>query len=247
MSTETRRSWSIVVPTIGRPSLWALLDSSAASPSPGSPCPAVVVVDDRPALDELGRRTRRPGTGVTVLHSGGRGPAAARNVGWRATATDWVAFLDDDVVVSENWLADLAADLDQPAPGGRRSGPDHRAVAGGPPPHRLGAGHRRAGDGAVDHRGHGVPRRRPAPGRRVRRAVSPGLPRGRRPGAAGLDAGYGLVQGERRTTHPVRPAGWWASLRQQRGNADDVLMGRVHGRDWRRRAEAPLGRRPSTC
>ena len=28
MSTETRgASWSIVVPTIGRPSLWALLDS----------------------------------------------------------------------------------------------------------------------------------------------------------------------------------------------------------------------------
>jgi HAD superfamily hydrolase (TIGR01662 family) len=59
-----------------------------------------------------------------------------------------------------------------------------------------------------------------------------------------LDAGYGLVQGQRRTTHPVRPAGWWASLRQQRGNADDVLMDRLHGRDWRHRADAPLGRRP---
>lgn len=34
------------------------------------------------------------------------------------------------------------------------------------------------------------------------------------------------------------------SLRQQRGNADDVLMDRLHGRHWRRRAEAPLGRRP---
>ena len=59
-----------------------------------------------------------------------------------------------------------------------------------------------------------------------------------------LDAGYGLVPGERRTQHPVRPAGWWASLRQQRGNADDVLMDRVHGQGWRHRAEAPLGRRP---
>jgi HAD superfamily hydrolase (TIGR01662 family) len=59
-----------------------------------------------------------------------------------------------------------------------------------------------------------------------------------------LDAGYGLVRGKRRTTHPVRPAGWWASLRQQRGNADDVLMDRLHGRGWRRRSDAPLGRRP---
>ena len=30
----------------------------------------------------------------------GRGPAAARNAGWRAAAaTEWVAFLDDDVRV----------------------------------------------------------------------------------------------------------------------------------------------------
>jgi HAD superfamily hydrolase (TIGR01662 family) len=34
------------------------------------------------------------------------------------------------------------------------------------------------------------------------------------------------------------------SVRVQAGNADDVLMRRLHGADWRERAEAPLGRRP---
>ena len=181
---------------------------------------------------------------MTVRHSGGRGPAAARNVGWRATETDWVAFLDDDVVVSENWLADLVTDLDQPAPvagvqgritvplpADRRPTDWERGTAGLETARWITADMAYRGDvlrlvGGFDER----------------------FPRAFREDAdlalRVLDAGYGLAQGQRRTTHPVRPAGWWASLRQQRGNADDVLMDRLHGRDWRRRAEAPLGRRP---
>jgi HAD superfamily hydrolase (TIGR01662 family) len=42
----------------------------------------------------------------------------------------------------------------------------------------------------------------------------------------------------------VRPVDRWVSLRVQAGNADDVLMRRLHGRNWRERADAPLGRRP---
>jgi histidinol-phosphate phosphatase family protein len=41
----------------------------------------------------------------------------------------------------------------------------------------------------------------------------------------------------------MRPARWRASLDQQRGNADDVLMTRLHGADWYARAAAPVGRR----
>ena len=43
--------------------------------------------------------------------------------------------------------------------------------------------------------------------------------------------------------HPVRPAPPWISLTKQAGNADDVLMRRIHGRDWRERAGVPRGRR----
>jgi HAD superfamily hydrolase (TIGR01662 family) len=58
-----------------------------------------------------------------------------------------------------------------------------------------------------------------------------------------MDTGARLVRGDRWITHPVRPTGRWTSLRVQAGNADDVLMRRLHGADWRRRADAPLGRR----
>jgi histidinol-phosphate phosphatase family protein len=52
------------------------------------------------------------------------------------------------------------------------------------------------------------------------------------------------VMGERVVRHPVRPAPPWVSLAKQAGNADDVLMRRLHGRGWRERAGVPRGRRP---
>jgi HAD superfamily hydrolase (TIGR01662 family) len=59
-----------------------------------------------------------------------------------------------------------------------------------------------------------------------------------------LARGASLVTGDRGVTHPVRPADRWASVRQQAGNADDVLMRRLHGPGWREAARAPRGRRP---
>ena len=58
-----------------------------------------------------------------------------------------------------------------------------------------------------------------------------------------MDRGWQLAEGRRETTHPVRPARRWASLRAQAGNADDALMTGRHGRDWYRRAQASPGRR----
>ncbi len=59
-----------------------------------------------------------------------------------------------------------------------------------------------------------------------------------------LAAGWSVTAGTRTTAHPVRPADRWISVRLQRGNADDVLMTRLHGRDWWTRAAAPRGRLP---
>ena len=57
-------------------------------------------------------------------------------------------------------------------------------------------------------------------------------------------AGWRIVTGAREVRHPVRPAPAWVSLAKQAGNADDVLMGALHERDWRARAGVPEGRRP---
>jgi HAD superfamily hydrolase (TIGR01662 family) len=43
--------------------------------------------------------------------------------------------------------------------------------------------------------------------------------------------------------HPVGPAPASISVTKQAGNADDVLMRRLHGRRWRERAGVPRGRR----
>jgi len=233
---------SVVVPTIGRPSLDALLDALAAATGPR---PAeLILVDDRPAGAPL--HPGRPGLPpVRVVRTGGGGPARARNLGWRAAATEWVAFLDDDVVPDPDWYERLAADLaDLPAdvagsqgrvrvplPDDRRPTDWERGTAGLATSSWITAdlAYRRAALAEVG----GFDERFP---RAFREDSDLAL--------RVLDTGKRLVRGERRITHPVRPASRWISLRVQAGNADDVLMRRLHGRGWRARADAALGRRP---
>lgn len=66
----------------------------------------VVVVDDGSAVPIDARE------GVTVVrHDAPRGPAAARNTGWRRAATGVVAFVDADVEPGDGWLTSLLAHL----------------------------------------------------------------------------------------------------------------------------------------
>ncbi|MBJ7601566.1 glycosyltransferase family A protein, partial [Candidatus Nephthysia bennettiae] len=98
----------VVVPTSGRPALGRLLLSLAAA---GEPLPGrVIVVDDR---REPTAALEIPATGlpVEVVQTSGVGPAGARNLGWRSSRAEWVAFLDDDVVCPAGWLEALHADL----------------------------------------------------------------------------------------------------------------------------------------
>jgi HAD superfamily hydrolase (TIGR01662 family) len=233
---------AVVVPTIGRPSLDALLDALAVSEGPR---PAeVIVVDDRPSGAPL--RLDRPGLPpVRMVRTGGGGPARARNLGWRTARTSWIAFLDDDVLPDPDWFAKLAADLADlppdvagsqgrvrvPLPEHRRPTDWERGTAGLATSSWITAdlAYRRAALAAVG----GFDERFP---RAFREDSDLAL--------RVMDTGARLVRGERWITHPVRPTDRWTSVRVQAGNADDVLMRRLHGPGWRRRADAPLGRRP---
>ncbi|MFL6164343.1 MAG: HAD-IIIA family hydrolase [Jatrophihabitantaceae bacterium] len=241
-----RRSLDIVIPTIGRPQLATLLDSldRTIRPDPRATLPMVYLVDDRPAAG-LPVTDRELAAGLRILHTGGRGPAAARNAGWRAGSADWVVFLDDDVEVTADWwpalLADLGGQPDRvagvqgritvPLPPARRPNDFERNTAALRDARWITAdmAYRRSALQAVDGFDE-----------RFRRAFREDSDIALRI----LDAGYELAQGNRHTLHPVRPADRWISVRQQRGNSDDVLMHRLHGRDWRQRAEAPVGRLP---
>ncbi|WP_448625809.1 HAD-IIIA family hydrolase [Geodermatophilus sp. URMC 64] len=233
---------TVVVPTIGRPSLDVLLDALATARGPR---PAeLLVVDDRPAGEPL--TVDRPGLPPTrVVRTGGGGPARARNLGWRTARTEWIAFLDDDVVPDADWYERLDRDLAQlpadvagsqgrvrvPLPEDRRPTDWERGTAGLATSSWITAdlAYRRAALARVG----GFDERFP---RAFREDSDLAL--------RVMDTGARLVRGQRRITHPVRPVDRWVSLRVQAGNADDVLMRRLHGPDWRQRADAPLGRRP---
>ncbi|MEV0234324.1 glycosyltransferase [Nonomuraea sp. NPDC050786] len=221
---------TVVIPTVGRPTLRDTL----AGVGSGVP---VIVVDDTP-----GAELSVPGP-VRIVRSGGRGPAAARNAGWRAATTPWVVFLDDDVVPSPGWaeavmkdLADLPDDvagsqgrIEVPLPENRRPTDAERHTAGLADALWVTAdmAYRRSvleSVGGFDDRFPRAYREDADLALRVSRA------------------GHRLVKGDRVTTHPVRDDGFWASVRFQRGNADDALMRRLHGPGWREAIGGGRGR-----
>ncbi|WGL53007.1 HAD-IIIA family hydrolase [Nocardioides sp. BP30] len=240
---------TIVIPTLARPSLDALLTALAGQSIPVTA--SIILVDDRRDPGETPPSAIEPPTGadldITVVSGRGLGPAHARNVGWRHARTPWISFLDDDVLPDAEWYASLLTDLEAaeqagaagstarvhvPLPPDRRPTDWERGTAGLATARWITAdlSYRRAALAAVG----GFDERFP---RAFREDADLAL-------RITEDLGAVIVEGERRITHPVRPSDDWASLRQQAGNADDMLMARVHGADWHDRAGEHVGRRP---
>jgi histidinol-phosphate phosphatase family protein len=238
--------YEVVVPTVGRPCLRALLPALAAG---DGPLPErVLLIDDRRDRSRPLVEPRHLGPLVSRVHvvaGGAAGPAAARNVGWRAARAEWIAFLDDDVIPPPGWRAALAADLAGlgadvagsqgqirvPLPRHRRPTDWERNVAG--------LEHARWATADMAYRREALAR---VGGfdERFPRAYREDADIGLRLEASGLR----IVPGRRTVLHPVGTAPRDVSLVKQAGNADDVLMRALHGRDWRERAGVPRGRRP---
>lgn len=238
---------TVVIPTVGRVSLTGLLSAIGnTDPTVG----AVVVVDDRaePAGSVLAPLDLPDvAAPLRVLRSGGRGPAAARNVGWVASDTPWVVFVDDDVLVDADWLPSLLTDLTDlpdsvgastarlfvPDPADRRPTDEERRTTALAQARWITAdmAYRRTAllaTGGFDERFPRAFREDSDLALRTTRA------------------GFEIVAGSRITVHPLRSRGGWrSSIKAQAGNADNALLRAKFGADWRRQiGEAPgrLGR-----
>lgn len=101
---------SIVIPTYNRPESLRECLGALMSQLPSQYHPRILVVDDESVAEcrdrnafickELGCRYE-----VNRKH---KGVSAARNWGVQSTTGEWIAFLDDDVVVNRGWYSSLS-------------------------------------------------------------------------------------------------------------------------------------------
>jgi len=113
---------SVVMATYKRPRLLArCLDALLAQALPGDAYEIVVVDDGRTedtrelVADYAIRAAARGGPELHYLRSHGtRGPAGARNRGWRAARGALIAFTDDDTIPDPRWLAEGEAAMAAP-------------------------------------------------------------------------------------------------------------------------------------
>jgi glycosyltransferase involved in cell wall biosynthesis len=107
---------SVVVPTYRRPHLLARCLTALAAQDFSPSGYEVVIADDaasgetRLQVEEVARGA--PPAVVYAPVTAAHGPAAARNVGWRRARGEVVAFTDDDCVPDPGWLAAGVAALE---------------------------------------------------------------------------------------------------------------------------------------
>ncbi|HWE39408.1 MAG TPA: glycosyltransferase [Isosphaeraceae bacterium] len=230
---------TVVVPTFRRPDLLARCLEALARQDVGPSSFEVVVADDeashatRSLVEGLARRFPAPSRYVAV--TGPHGPAAARNAGWRAATGEVIAFTDDDCVPEPCWLrAGLAA-----LAGGAAAAAGRVVVPLPEPPtdyQRNESGLERAEFVTANCL--------------VRRDVLESLGGfDERFSAAWredsdlhfalLAAGHSIVAAPLAVVvHPVRPARWGVSLRQQWKSSFDALLFKKHPDLYRRRIRA---------
>jgi GT2 family glycosyltransferase len=102
----------VVVPTCRRPELLHRCLAALVTQNCDPASYEIVVVDDARCAQTaraVRRFARRRAGGPVIRYrcppAGRRGPAAARNAGWRAARGEIVAFTDDDTLPASNWLS----------------------------------------------------------------------------------------------------------------------------------------------
>jgi GT2 family glycosyltransferase len=223
---------SIVVPTCGRPALLSHCLASLLRQDFDRSRYEIVVVDDRPGsstrevVQDWAAQVAATGPAVRYIASEGpHGPAAARNKGWRAALGAIIAFTDDDTVSRPQWLASglQAFDADVHAVWGRIVMPLNRIPT----------------DYEKDAKGLETAEFVTANCFCTRKALEKikGFDeRFRYAWREDADLYFRLLELDGRVlhaptavvVHPIRPAGWGVSIRQQKKVLFDALLYKKH-------------------
>jgi len=234
---------SVVIPTYRRPQLLQrCLDAVLAQRIEPGAC-EVIVVDDghdeatRALVTALQARAPR-GTVLRYLRPDrGRGPAVARNAGWRAARAGLVALTDDDTVPHPDWLRECERAMN--------AKPTPAAVCGAvevPLPAQV-TDHARMTEGLAHAE---FVTANAFVWRWALQRVQGFDERFRRAWREDSDLQFRLLDeagpvvrcAQAVVTHPVRPAGWGVSLGQQRNAFFDALLYKKHPRRYRERIRA---------
>ncbi len=100
---------SVVIPTYRRPELLDRCLGALVAQSLAPEQYEILVCDDAASGEtrtqvEAFARKAHPAVRYLAV-TGSHGPAAARNIGWRAATASVIAFTDDDTIPDPNWLA----------------------------------------------------------------------------------------------------------------------------------------------
>lgn len=228
---------SVVIATCGRPALLARCLAALRRQDLDEGSFEIVVVDDLPGGCERTHVAIKRHTGAIryVPNPGPHGPAAARNRGWHAARAPIVAFTDDDTVPAPDWLrAGLAA-----------LAPTLAAVSGRIvvplPPEPTDYERDAAGLSRAEFATANCFCRKA-----VLEVVGGFDERFRLAWREDSDLQFRILAAGGRighaptavVEHPVRPAGWGVSLRQQRKAMYEALLYRNHPRRYRERIRA---------
>ena len=228
---------SVVIPTYRRPALLSRCLAAVLAQRLDAHAFEVIVVDDGHTDDTRAAVAALAPDGVPAVRylrpAHGRGPAVARNAGWRAARGAVIAFTDDDTIPDADWLAEGLAALR----------PEHAAICGRvrvPPASTPPSDHERMTRGLESAEFVTA-------NAFVRRAALEQVggfdERFRRAWREDSDLQFRLMReagavgrcDTATVVHPVRAERWGVSLGQQRNTFYDALLYKKHPRLYRER------------
>jgi glycosyltransferase involved in cell wall biosynthesis len=232
---------SVVIPTYRRPQLLRRCLSALIAQTMGPALYEILIVDDG-ATHDTWKTVRSAASSRSmpairyIAAPSRRGPAAARNLGWKAARGSIVAFTDDDCIPVPEWLAEGMAAMNDPDCSGvwgdiivplPEQPTDHELTTKGleqSPCATANCFYRRdtlASVGGFDEQFTAA--------WREDSDLQFTL----------LEQGHRLHSCKRAVVmHPARPAPWGISLRQQRNNLFNALLYKKHPRLYRSRLQA---------